>query len=105
MPASTSHPDGPQLTRDLRTALDSMMEVGEDAGEMICIVEDSFGLDYPATDGERPSEAERAAAKMALPGALEAVAKAENQMRRQLWLVAKARRSLAKAVRAEQGNP
>jgi len=42
---------------------------------------------------------------MALPGALEAVAKAENQMRRQLWLVAKARRSLAKAMRAEQGNP
>jgi hypothetical protein len=104
-PASTSHPDGPQLTRDLRTALDGLLEVGEDASEMVCIVEDSFGLDYPAADGGRPTASEQAAAKMALPGALEAVAKAENQMRRQLWLVAKARRSLAKAMRAEQGNP
>lgn len=105
MPASTSHPDGPQLARELRAALDGLLEVGEDASEMVCIVEDSFGLDYPAAEDKRPTEAEQAAARMALPGALEAVAKAENQMRRQLWLVAKARRSLAKAVRAEQGNP
>ena len=41
---------------------------------------------------------------MAAPGALEEIAKAENQMRRQLWLVAKARRGLAKILRAGQGK-
>jgi len=41
---------------------------------------------------------------MAAPGALEEIAKAENQMRRQLWLMAKARRGLARAARAGQGE-
>jgi hypothetical protein len=104
MPASTSHPDAPQLARELRTALDGLMDVGEDAGELVCIVEDSFGLDYPAAEGQRPTEAEQAAARMAVPATLEALAKAENEMRRQLWLVAKARRGLAKILRAGQGK-
>jgi hypothetical protein len=55
-------------------------------------------------DGEWPSEAEQAAAKMAVPGALDALAKAENQMRKQLWLMSKARRSLARTVRKENIN-
>jgi hypothetical protein len=97
--------DGPQLARELRKALDGLLEVGENAGELVCIVEDSFGLDYPAAEGQRPTEAEQAAARMAVPGALEEIAKAENEMRRQLWLVAKARRSLARAARAGQGKP
>ena len=101
---ATSPPDGPQLARELRKALDDLMEVGEDAGELVCIVEDSFGLDYPAAEDQRPTAAEQAAAKMAVPGALEALAKAENQMRRQLWLMAKARRGLARAARAGQGK-
>ena len=71
---------------------------------MVCIVEDSFGLDYPAAEDKRPTEAEQAAARMALPGALDAIAKAENQVRKQLWLVSKARRSLARTLRAEQGE-
>ncbi len=65
----------------------------------------SFALDYLAMDGERPSEAEQAAAKMAVPGTLEALAKAENEMRKQIWLMAKARRGLARAERAGQGEP
>ena len=97
--------DGPQLARELRTALDDLMGVGEDAGELVCIVEDSFGLDYPAAEDQRPTEAEQAAARMAVPGALEALAKAENQMRKELWLMAKARRGLARAARAGQGKP
>ncbi len=80
--AITSHQDGPQLARELRKALDDLMGVGEDAGELVCIVEDSFGLDYPAVEDQRPTAAEQAAAKMAVPGTLEALAKAENQMRR-----------------------
>jgi hypothetical protein len=102
---ATGPPDGPQLARDLRKALDDLMEVGEDAGELVCIVEDSFGLDYPAAEDQRPTEAEQAAAKMAVPGALEALAKAENEMRRQLWLMAKARRGLARMARAGRGQP
>ena len=101
---ATGPPDGPQLVRELRKALDDLMEVGEDAGELICIVEDSFGLDYPAAEDQRPTAAEQAAAKMAVPGTLEALAKSENQMRKQLWLMAKARRGLARAVRAGQGK-
>ncbi|MGA7741344.1 MAG: hypothetical protein WBP56_08255 [Polyangia bacterium] len=96
--------DGPDLARKLRKALDDLLEVGEDAGELVCIIEDSFDIDYPATDGEWPSEAEQAAARMALPGALDTIAKAENQVRKQLWLVSKARRSLARTLRAEQGE-
>ena len=91
--------------RRLRKALDGLMDVGEDAGELVCIVEDSYGLDYPAAEGQRPTAAEQAAARMAVPGALDAIAKAENEMRRQLWLVAKARRGLARMARAGQGNP
>jgi len=62
----------------------------------------SFALDYLAVDGEQPSAAEQAATKMALPGVLEALAKLENQMRRQPWGIAMARRSLARTVRAGQ---
>jgi hypothetical protein len=106
MPTSTaaSPPEGPQLARDLRRALDGLNETSEDAGELVCIVEDSFGLDYPATDSERPTKAEQAEAKAALPGALESLVKLENQLRKQLWFMAKARRGLARMARAGQGQ-
>jgi hypothetical protein len=42
---------------------------------------------------------------MAAPGALEALAKVENEMRKQFWLMAKARRGLARTLRAGQGQP
>jgi hypothetical protein len=64
----------------------------------------SFVPDYLAMDGERLTEAEQAAAKMAVPGTLEALAKMENQMRKQLWLMAKARRGLTRTLRAGQGK-
>jgi hypothetical protein len=101
MPTSTatSRRDGLQLAHDLRKALDDLMDVGEEAGELICIIEDSYGINYPAADGERPTAAEQAAAKIATPGTLEALAKAENQLRKQLWFMAKARRGLARMVR------
>ena len=41
---------------------------------------------------------------MAAPGALEALAKLENWLRKHLWLLSRARRSLARTVRAGQEN-
>jgi hypothetical protein len=106
MPTSTatSLPDGPQLALDLRRALDELNSTSEDAGELVCNVEDAYGLEFPATDGQRPTEAEQAKARAAMPAVLERLAKLENQLRKQLWSLAKARRGLNRIVRAGQGN-
>ena len=98
-PSHGSPSEGVELARELRRAVEELNGTSEEANELVCVVEDSFGFDYPATDGERPTEAERARAEAALPGTLESLATLENRMRRELWQVAKARRGLARIVR------
>jgi hypothetical protein len=102
--AADSPPDGPELARKLRRAMAELNGASEDANELVCVVEDSFGFDYPATDGERPTDAEQARAEAALPETLGSLARLENRMRRELWHVAKARRGLARMTRAGQGQ-
>jgi hypothetical protein len=98
--AAASPPDGAELARELRRAMEELNGTSEEASELVCMVEEGFGLDYPATDGERPTDAEQARAEAALPGTLESLATLENRMRKELWHVAKARRGLARMARA-----
>ena len=104
MPAKTST-DMPEMARELRRALDQLGALVEDANKHACVVEDAFGLDDPVADFERVGEAEQAKARAEMPGALEALADLGNRIHRQLWVMARARRGLAKILRAGQGKP
>jgi hypothetical protein len=52
--ASANPPDGSELARELRRAMVELNGASEEANELVCVVEDSFGLDYPATGGRAP---------------------------------------------------
>jgi hypothetical protein len=103
-PPHGSLSEGEELARELRRAMEELNGTSEEANELVCVVEDGFGFDYPATDGERPTEAEQARAEAALPDTLESLARLENRMRKELWHVAKARRGLARMARAGRGQ-
>ena len=89
-----------RLAREMRHALDELGALVEDGNEHVCTVEDAFGLEYPAVEN-RPTEAVRAEAWAEMPEALEAIAKVENCLRRQVWTLARARRDLARMLREE----
>lgn len=102
--AAASPPDGPELARERRRAVEEMNGTYEEASELVCMVEDSVGLDYPATDGEHPTKAEQARAETALPETLESLSRMENRMHKELSCVAKARRGLARMARSGRGQ-
>jgi len=43
-----------QTVLELRRALDELLDLAEEAGEKVCVVEDAHGLEYPASEGELP---------------------------------------------------
>jgi hypothetical protein len=103
MPTEPVAATGSELARELRSALDELGELVENGDEHVCMVEDAFGVEYSAVD-RGPTEVDQAKTKAELPEALKALAQAENRLRRELWLMARARRSLARLLREEHGN-
>jgi hypothetical protein len=88
--------------RELRRALDQLLDLAEEAGEKVCVVEDAHGLEYPASEGELPAAAEQAKARAGLGAALGELARIEDRLGKQLAAMAKARWALARARRSEQ---
>jgi uncharacterized protein YukE len=91
--------NGARLARELRHALDELGDAVEDGHDVVRTVEDAFAIEYPTAEGVRPPEAEQAQARKEMPEALMALAKVENQLRRQVWTLARARRRLARLSR------
>jgi hypothetical protein len=90
MPTDTA----PECARDLRRALKDLKATSEDANDLVRIL----------TDGEHSTEAEWTKAQAALPDSLDKLARLENQLRAQLWFMAKVRRELYRLMRAGQRN-
>jgi hypothetical protein len=88
------------LARELRRSLDALYATVDEANEHVCTVEDAHGLEFGA--GEVPDAEEQSRGRAGLEAALFALANDENAIRRQLWLLVKARRSLARILRNER---
>jgi hypothetical protein len=87
------------LARELRRALDALADLVEDANAPVCTIEDAHGLEFPGRE-EIPDADERSRARAGLAAALDDLARRENAMRRQIWQLARARRTLARLARA-----
>ena len=91
--------NGARLACELRHALDELGDTVEDGHDLVRTVEDAFAIEYLTAEDVRPPEAEQAKARKEMPEALEALAQVENQLRRQVWTLTRARRRLARMSR------
>jgi hypothetical protein len=94
VPPSGLPPDCSPLAREMRQALDGLANAVKESNEHVRVVENAYGLEYPAGQGEKPSDLERHRARQAMPGPLETLADVEKQLRHQLWRFSNARREL-----------
>lgn len=96
-------PIGADLARELRRLIDTLGVAVDDGNEYVCTIEDAHGLEYPE-HGEAPDAEEQGRARANLAAALDGLAKSENSLKHQLWLLARTRRNLARVVRKERST-